>query len=163
MPITLEHREQYRQWLLDRDLHPDVAAAIIETMPPFDWSEIARRSDLAELESRLDKRFEVLENRIDGRLDGMDGRLDGIDGRLDGIDGRLDGMDGRLDSLTDRVGKVEDGLDKVAERLDSMTMRLDSLTQTFGTFASQTHITLFMGFGAVFVAIAMSVLTSQLA
>ncbi len=156
MPITLEHREQYRQWLLDRDLHPDVAAAIIESMPPFDWSEIARRSDLAELESRLDKRFEVLENRMDGRLDSMDGRLDGMDGRLDG-------MDGRLDSLTDRVGKVEDGLDKVAERLDSITMRLDSLTQTFGTFASQTHITLFMGFGAVFVAIAMSVLTRQLA
>ncbi len=155
MPVTAEHREQYRQWLLDRELQPDVAAAILESMPTFDWSEIARRSDLAEVEGRLDN-----------RLDGVDKRLDGVDKRLDKVETRLDGVDGRLDLLTDRVGKVEDGMAKVVDRLDSMNARMDSmnlgiasLSQALNAHGSQIVVTMLLGFTAIITAVIVSLLT----
>ena len=141
MPVTTEHREQYRQWLLDRELQPDVAAAILESMPPFDWSEIARRSDLAEVEGRLDS-------------------------RLDGVDNRFDVIDGRLDLLTDRVGRLEDGMAKVVDRLDSMNARMDSmnlgiasLSQALNAHGSQIVVTMLLGFTAIITAVIVSLLT----
>ncbi len=173
MPVTTEHREQYRQWLLDRELQPDVAAAILESMPPFDWSEIARRSDLAEVEGRLDNRLDGVDKRLDGvdkRLDGVDKRLDGVDkrldkveNRLDGIDGRLDGVDGRLDLLTDRVDKVADGLIHMTQRIDSLgdslNGRIDSLSQALTAHGSQMVVTMLLGFTAIITATIVSLLT----
>ena len=148
MPVTTEHREQYRQWLLDRELQPDVAAAILESMPPFDWSEIARRSDLAEVEGRLDS-------------------------RLDGVDNRFDVIDGRLDLLTDRVGRLEDGMAKVVDRLDSMNARMDSMnlgiaslsqalaaqSQALTAHGTQVVVTMVLGFTAIVTAVIVGLLT----
>ncbi len=153
MPLTPEHSEQYRQWLLDRDLHPEAAAAIIESMPPYDWSEIARRSDLAEVEGRLDKRLDGVDKRLDGvdkRLDGVDKRLNGVDKRLDGVENRLDLVDGRLDMLNDRVGRVEDGLLSLGERIASLHQAV--MFQGVGLI-----ITLILGFSAVFTGLILSI------
>ena len=37
--------------------------------PPVGWAEVATKHDLAELERRLDLRFETFEARFDARLD----------------------------------------------------------------------------------------------
>ncbi len=153
MPVTTEHREQYRQWLLDRELQPDVAAAILESMPPFDWSEIARRSDLAEVEGRLDKRLDGVDKRLNGvdkRLDGIDTRLDRMDTRLDGMGARLDLVDSQLGMLNDRVGRVEDGLLSLGERIASLHQAV--MFQGVGLI-----ITLILGFSAVFTGLILSI------
>ena len=153
MPVTAEHREQYRQWLLDRELQPDVAAAILESMPPFDWSEIARRSDLAEVEGRLDKRLDGVDKRLNGvdkRLDGIDTRLDRMDTRLDGMGARLDLVDSQLGMLNDRVGRVEDGLLSLGERIASLHQAV--MFQGVGLI-----ITLILGFSAVFTGLILSI------
>ena len=69
LPADPNHRERFRQFLIDHDLPADVADAILESMPPFDWSDIARRS---EMNARFD--------RIDGRFDRVDERLDDLRG-----------------------------------------------------------------------------------
>lgn len=42
----------------------------MSSLPPMDWSEIATTTDLAYLEERIDARFEVLEHRLTGHVDG---------------------------------------------------------------------------------------------
>ncbi len=44
-------RLQFRQWLLDHDLEPEVAHAVLESVPPFNWSQ------LVALEGRLSMRW----------------------------------------------------------------------------------------------------------
>ena len=41
----------------------------METVPPFSWHEVATKRDLAELEGRLNERFDQLERGVDGRID----------------------------------------------------------------------------------------------
>ncbi|GJM38417.1 MAG: hypothetical protein DHS20C19_17840 [Acidimicrobiales bacterium] len=100
-----EARLQFRHWLIDHELEPEVAYAILESMPPFDWSEIAKKSDVEELRQEMAARFDAIDRRFEGtdqRLEGTDQRLDGIDQRLEGIDQRFDGISHRFDALTER-------------------------------------------------------------
>ena len=40
----------------------------MDSLPPMDWHELATKDDLADLEERLDTRFERLDARIDKRI-----------------------------------------------------------------------------------------------
>ena len=42
---------------LTEALGPRAAAALMECIPPFPWTELATKTDLRELEQRLDERF----------------------------------------------------------------------------------------------------------
>ena len=46
-----------------------LAAYLMETVPPFSWHEVATNRDLAELEGRLNERFDQLERGVDGKID----------------------------------------------------------------------------------------------
>jgi hypothetical protein len=63
---------------LSEKLGPEVAAALMECVPPFSWMEIATKNDLAQLEKRLEAttnlRFDALEAKMDGRFEGVEGR-----------------------------------------------------------------------------------------
>ena len=60
---------------LSEKLGPEVAAALMECVPPFSWMEITTKRDLAELEQRLNLRFEVVDARF-GQLEShLDARL----------------------------------------------------------------------------------------
>jgi len=50
-------------------------APILLDRPPGGWNELATKSDLAALETRIDRRFE----EMDRRFAEMDRRFDGID------------------------------------------------------------------------------------
>ena len=65
--MSLHDRERVRfhNWLLAHDLDEEVADAILAAMPPYDWHEIATKSDIA----TLDRRFDRLEHRLEHRLD----------------------------------------------------------------------------------------------
>jgi hypothetical protein len=50
--------------LLRRDLAEETATALMEALPPLDWSDLARRSDLALLRAELKGDFAGLEGRF---------------------------------------------------------------------------------------------------
>lgn len=134
-----EARLQFRQWLIDHELEPEVAYAILESMPPFDWSEIAKKSDLDELRHELVARF-------DTRIDGVDRRLDGIDVRLDGIDQRFDVITERFDSMREMFDATRLGIEAQIVALEGrLSMRWMETTRII-VFAL---ITLFVAMSGV--------------
>lgn len=60
---------------LSEKLGPEAAAALMECVPPFAWTEIATKSDLAALEERTTLRLDALQAKMDGRFEGLEGRL----------------------------------------------------------------------------------------
>src|SRR2546421_11895422 len=84
-------RMEVVQALSDK-LGPEVAAALMECVPPFPWTDIVTKHDLAELETRMTLRFEIMETKFDGLDSRVNGRLDRFEGGLDGFAGRLDGF-----------------------------------------------------------------------
>lgn len=134
-----EARLQFRQWLIDHELEPEVAYAILESMPPYDWSEIAKKSDLDELRHELVARF-------DTRIDGVDRRLDGIDVRLDGIDQRFDVITERFDSMREMFDSTRLGIEAQIVALEGrLSMRWMETTRII-VFAL---ITLFVAMSGV--------------
>ena len=81
---------------LDELLGSDVAGDLMESLPPFDWTQIATKEDLQLIHGRLDN--------MDRRFDLVDQRLDNMDQRFDLVDQRFDNMDRRFDLLDKRVG-----------------------------------------------------------
>ncbi len=106
MPIHERDRIRFHGWLVDHDLDREVADAILATMPPYDWHELATKTDLAVLEQRMDAQFTLVYERMDMRFALVDGRFDSMDTRFDGMDRRLDGMDRRLDNMDSRLGGI---------------------------------------------------------
>ena len=69
----------------------------------FIKDRMATKEDLIQVEKRLDKRIDGVENR----LDKVDGRLDRVEIKLDGIDRRLDDELDKRKQLEVRTAKLE--------------------------------------------------------
>lgn len=120
-----------------------VADHVMEYLPPMDWTDVARLSDIDErltslraemnagfavtngridilraevgaMESRIDARFDALEGRIDGRFESIDGRFDALEGR---IDGRFEAIDGRFEAIDEHFEAIDDRFDAVMDKL----------------------------------------------
>ena len=95
---------------LDEVLGSDVAGDLMESLPPFDWTQIATKDDLQLIHGRLDnmdRRFDLVDQRLDNmdrRFDLVDQRFDNVDQRFDNVNQRFDNMDRRFDLLDKRVG-----------------------------------------------------------
>jgi len=136
--LTPEDRQQFHQWLIDHDLRPGLAAAILETMPPFDWSNIPRRDEMLDRFAGVDTRFI-----------GVDSRLTNVESRLTNVETRLTGVETRLTGVETRLTKVEDGLLHVG-------LRIDALNHTLSVGTMGLVITLVLGFSSIFTAILLS-------
>lgn len=128
--MTPEHdaRLRFRQWLIEHDLEPEVAYAILETMPPFDWSEIARRDEMLLCFSDVDERFAIVDQRfdaVDQRFDAVDKRFDALDRRLDRMDQRFDGIDHRFDGLEAQFGGLEGQFGGLVAKFDGLQSNIE--------------------------------------
>jgi hypothetical protein len=75
-------------------------------VPPFDWSEVARSSQVTAQFKHVDWRFE----QIDARFEIVEQRLSILDGRVARLEVRLDQVGSRLDRLDDGHSGVRDEL-----------------------------------------------------
>ena len=95
---------------LGEHLGDEVAEDLMDSLPPFDWMQIATKDDIRRLEARLDgtdHRFVSIDRRfdtIDQRFDTIDQRFDTIDQRFDLIEKRFDLVDTRFDLLETKLG-----------------------------------------------------------
>jgi hypothetical protein len=83
------------------------ADAIMESMPPVPWTELATKSDLRDLDARLGSRIDGLEYRFGALEAGLKERFDvletGLTTRFDvletGLDNRFEAFEGRVELL----------------------------------------------------------------
>ena len=98
MPTDENTRLRIRQYFVEQ-IDEQAADAIMESMPPVPWTELATKTDLARIETRIDG----LEDRFDGlerSFAGMDARMELIGEKFDGLRAGLAdqflGLEGRL-------------------------------------------------------------------
>ena len=64
-------------------------------------------NDIQTLANLIDTKLDQKLQPINNELDNINSRLDKMDSRLDGMDNRLDGMDSRLDKIESEVSAIQ--------------------------------------------------------
>ena len=64
MAITDRQRTELHK-ACEEVMGPGPADTLMASLPPVGWADVATKHDLAELERRMDLRFEALEERLD--------------------------------------------------------------------------------------------------
>ena len=79
MPVNEERRAEFYQAFCD-SVGKNVTNTLMEMLPPFDWSDIARKSDIdrlrLEMTGTTDKRFAEMTGTMDMRFAEMTGTMD---------------------------------------------------------------------------------------
>ncbi len=64
--MTIDERKRHDLYQRFEDvLGQEHADTLMELLPPVGWADVATKSDLAALETRVDSKFETLEARMD--------------------------------------------------------------------------------------------------
>jgi len=103
MPTDENTRLRIRQYLIDL-MDQEAADAMMESMPPIPWTELATKDDIVRLETRFDDKFDTMTER----LDTMNER---IDDKFDTMNERFDTIGDRIDTIGDRIGHSGEQID----------------------------------------------------
>jgi hypothetical protein len=109
MAISEESRHHLYQ-RLEQVLGPREATVLMEHLPPVGWADVATKRDLDALETRMNMRFELVDEKfveVDRRFDEMNRRFVEVDRRFDQIDHRFDQIDHRFDQTERHFDRVE--------------------------------------------------------
>jgi hypothetical protein len=101
---------------LGEQLGDEVAEDLMDSLPPFDWMQIATKDDIRRLEIRFDG--------IDHRFEANDRRFDSIDQQLVSINQQLDANDRRFDGTDQQFEVMERRFDLVDQRFDLLETKL---------------------------------------
>ncbi len=98
MTVSEERRLEMTR-VLKEVLGDEAANIMMEHLPVGGWVELARRSDVADLDSRVTLRMDSLEIRMDAlehRMDVLEHRMDMMELRLQFIEQRIKGVAGSM-------------------------------------------------------------------
>lgn len=99
----------------DEIFGPTVAGDLMESLPPFDWTQIATKDDLDRGLAIVNERIANFDRKFDGRFDNVERRLDLMDQRFGQIDRRFETVDKRFDTVDKRFDTLEKSINsKVA-------------------------------------------------
>ena len=90
--------EAHRLALLEAASHHwgrDVAATLIDLLPPSGWGDVATRQHLDALEARIERDLDHRFLAVDHRFQLVDQRFDALEARMDS---KIDGLEARMDS-----------------------------------------------------------------
>jgi len=163
---------------LDELLGPEAAVTLMEHLPPVGWADVATKHDLANLEERLDLRFDRVDDRFDrveDRFDRVDDRFARVDDRFARVDDRFAAVEDRFDRVEERFKSLEERLDErfngVNERFNGLDWRFDAMDERLKATGSDLRAafehelrtqTMTMVFGLVSVVLTMAVLAFAL-
>jgi len=108
---------------LGEQLGDEVAEDLMDSLPPFDWMQIATKDDIRRLEIRfdgIDHRFEA----NDRRFDSIDQQLVSINQQLDANDRRFDGTDQQFEVMETRFDLVDQRFDLFESKLGTRMLRM---------------------------------------
>jgi hypothetical protein len=144
MPVDESTRLRIRQYLIEL-MDEGAADAMMESMPPIPWTQLATKDDIAQLDRRL--------GGVEGRLDGVEGRLDVLTLRADQTSSDLQeltrlvaaqgvSLGSRIDSLSERIDGLSERTDGLSVRIDSLGVRIDGLARAVMIGAASMVLTL---------------------
>jgi hypothetical protein len=76
------------------------AGKVMDLLPPVDWSDVARRSDVEALGVRWSDRMDALDATWTARMDAQDATWSA---RMDAFDAKMDALENRLLRKTDEL------------------------------------------------------------
>jgi hypothetical protein len=123
-------RLRFRDWLIEHALEPEIADAILETMPPFEWSDIARRHEMSDGFSSVEEQFKT------------------GDARLGRVETRLDSVDHRLDQL---ASAMTAGFTAVNARIDELGSSLQAMSRAISIGAVSLGLSVFLAIATTLV------------
>jgi len=103
----------------DEIFGPTVAGDLMESLPPFDWTQIATKDDLDRGLANVNERIANIDQKFDGRFDNVERRLDLMDQRFDGIDRRFETVDKRFDTIDRQFETVDKRFDTLEKSINS--------------------------------------------
>lgn len=115
MAVSEENRHHLYQ-RLEQVLGTEEATVLMEHLPPVGWADVATKRDLDALETRMNMRFERVEDRfgdVDRRFIDVDRRFIEVNRRFDEVDRRFIEMDRRFDRVDQRFDEIERRFDRV--------------------------------------------------
>jgi hypothetical protein len=82
--VQIDERTRHEMYLgLEEKLGTAVADALMAHLPPIGWADVATKRDLAELERRIDLRFDRFEDRLGSIEERMELRFERQDEHID--------------------------------------------------------------------------------
>jgi tetrahydromethanopterin S-methyltransferase subunit G len=87
----------------------EVAATVMELLPPAGWADVARQVDMNLRFDAIDHRFNSIEHRFDSiehRFQSIEHRFQSIEHRFQSIDQRFDSIDQRFDSIERQLAQT---------------------------------------------------------
>jgi len=137
VPIEENIRLRIRQNFIEL-MDEQLADAIMESMPPIPWTDLATKDDIARLELRfdsVDSRFDS----VDSRFETIATRFDSVDSRFETIATRFDSVDSRFETMATRFDSVDSQFETMATRFDSVDSRFETMAKRFESLGTELH------------------------
>jgi len=119
MPADESTRLRIRQYLIEL-MDEQAADAMMESMPPIPWTELATKADLAQ----FDRRVATWTVRVEQTSSDLQELTRTVAAQGASLGTRMDSISERLDSVSERLGTR---MDSVSQRMDSIGTRMDDL------------------------------------
>lgn len=124
-------------------LGQDDAAALMETIPPFDWHQIATKTDLAnavkDLATKSDMalEFSTLREEMGIKFSQVDTGFARVDAGFARVDAQFAQVDARFEQVDAGFARVDARFDQVAIRFSQVDAQFDQVTIGFALVEAQ--------------------------
>ena len=109
MPTDRERRELFEA--LRTEIGDGPASTLMESLPPYDWNDLARRADVEALGTSLRGEIALLRGEMDQRFAAVETGFARVENRFAGVEGKISElrgeMDGRFAQMETRFAHVE--------------------------------------------------------
>ncbi len=106
------------------------AETMMELLPPVDWADMARRSDVAELRSDLVSEMRAMDGRLTGEIGGLRGEMGELRGGMRAMDGRLTGeiggLRGEMGGLRGEMGELRGEMGELRGEMRALGSRVEA-------------------------------------